>query len=41
MDDLLRDDLRKVQMLMLPSEDFVCHQERREQENLAVRLIER
>ncbi|KAG6973549.1 hypothetical protein JG688_00003476 [Phytophthora aleatoria] len=37
---LMRDDLREVQMLMLPSEDFVRDQERREHENLATKLIE-
>ncbi|CAI5712905.1 unnamed protein product [Peronospora destructor] len=39
-DYLMRDDLREVQMLMLPSENFVRDQERREQENLAATLIE-
>ncbi|KUF95442.1 Ras-related protein RABA5d [Phytophthora nicotianae] len=39
-DYLMRDDLREVQMLMLPAEDFVRDQERREHENLANKLIE-
>ncbi|KAG1700673.1 hypothetical protein DVH05_011534 [Phytophthora capsici] len=39
-DYLMRDDLREVEMLMLPSENFVREQERREHENLAAKLIE-
>ncbi|KAL4157450.1 hypothetical protein PRNP1_006473 [Phytophthora ramorum] len=39
-DYLMRDDLREVQMLMLPSEGFVRDQDRRERENLAVKLVE-
>ncbi|CAI5700416.1 unnamed protein product [Peronospora effusa] len=39
-DYLMRDNLREVQMLMLPSETFVRDQERREQENLAATLME-
>ncbi|TDH70445.1 hypothetical protein CCR75_007687 [Bremia lactucae] len=39
-DYLMRDDLREVHMLMLPSEDFVRDQERRERETLAMRLSE-
>ncbi|KAE9030259.1 Presequence protease [Phytophthora rubi] len=39
-DYLMRDDLREVQMLTLPSEDFVRDQERRERANLAAKLVE-
>ncbi|KAF4044563.1 Peptidase M16C associated [Phytophthora infestans] len=39
-DYLMRDDLHEVQMLMLPSEDFVRNQERCEHENLATKLLE-
>uniref|UniRef100_A0AAV1TQH3 Peptidase M16C associated domain-containing protein n=1 Tax=Peronospora matthiolae TaxID=2874970 RepID=A0AAV1TQH3_9STRA len=39
-DYFMRDDLREVQMLMLPSEDFIRDQELRERENLAVTLLE-
>ncbi|CAH0481918.1 unnamed protein product [Peronospora belbahrii] len=39
-DYFMRDDVREVQMLMLPSRDFVRDQERLEQENLAATLME-
>ncbi|CAI5739620.1 unnamed protein product [Hyaloperonospora brassicae] len=39
-DYFMRDDLREVQILMLPSEDFVRNQELSERENLAATLLE-